>query len=212
MISKLESYDFVSPRIVQAVLSTMLMFGIGSTFALSVFIPAVEAAADPPNSLNGVWEAAMGTMHFVSAPAMIIASVFLDGGTQHVVGSTHTPSFSFTTFRARLLCFISLLCYVCFALSAFGSAFSNSAFLFSGVALQGLPLAIGKIMLLSLVSAFEVLPLSFTNLILFEIVKLVLVVSFSQYILCVSKYPSLGSQSARALLWGAPRWPSVLEP
>lgn len=130
---------------VQGALVSLLMFLAGSTFALGVFIPSVEAAADPPHVLDGVWETAMGAMHFLSGPIMIVTGIYLDNGSQHVLGDPQMPWSLSKTFRVRLLSLISLLAFASFSIAALGSATSSSHAIFVGVSMQSFPLAIGKL-------------------------------------------------------------------
>lgn len=134
-----------SSAFAQAALAIMLLFMAGSSFSLGIFIPAVEAASQPPDILFGVWEAAMGAMHFFSAPVTILSGLYLDADNGQVFGIPLPPSALSKTTRVRLLSFISLLSFSCFAIAAHGAAYSIPSTLFTGVFLQAFPLAIGKL-------------------------------------------------------------------
>ncbi|CAN8071670.1 unnamed protein product [Agarophyton chilense] len=121
-------------------LAILLLLLAGSTFSLGLFIPGVEAAAKPGQHLDGIWETAMGAMHFLSGPIMILCSLYLDAGVES--SSRLVPLSRSKNFRLRVVNLICVVAFASFSISASGAAHSNRVALFSGVAVQAFPLAI----------------------------------------------------------------------
>lgn len=123
-------------------LACVIMLVAGSTFALGVFTVVVEEKANPPHSLNGVWETAMGLMHFASAPIMIATGIYLDNGKNDVASVSQQPWHLFKTGRVRILCIISTFSFASLGVATYGAANSVAWALYFGVGMQAFPLAI----------------------------------------------------------------------
>lgn len=121
------------------------MFFTGSVFALGVFTVPVEENAAIPHSLDGVWPAAMGIMHLLSAPIMMLTGIYLDSAVTHV-STTNLAFGQSKTDRLRILHVISSLCYSAFALAAAATALSSPILIRIAIALQSVPLGINYLL------------------------------------------------------------------
>lgn len=126
-------------KFIQGTLALWQLFLAGSTFSIGVFVPSVEGSARPQHALDDIWETGMGAMHFLCGPVMIAATVFLTAGKQSVPRVLKSK-----TVRARLLAFITLLAYFSLVFSAHGIRIVSRIAVFTGVAMQAVPLAIRK--------------------------------------------------------------------
>lgn len=124
-------------KIIQGALALWQLFLVGSTFSIGVFVPSVEGSARPQHALDDIWETGMGAMHFLCGPVMIAATVFLTAEKHSVSRMLKSK-----TVRARLLAFITLLAYFSLVFSAHGIRTVSRIAVFTGVALQAVPLAI----------------------------------------------------------------------
>lgn len=115
----------------QIVVGIVLMIANGSTFALGVFTLPVQLSAPPHCSYLGIWPSAMGLMHALSSPAMILTGLAIDGS---------APSRRTQTAKK-----LSIACSVCFgmlALSAVGLTRSWRWMIALGVMVQAVPLGV----------------------------------------------------------------------
>lgn len=120
----------------------MLLLACGSALSLGIFVVPVELSASQPDSLKGVWQTAMGALHFLSAPLMIIASIFLHGGCTDPREQLNAPFFATRTMRARFLVFFAALGYAAFSISGVGVLRSSVGLITLGVASQAIPFGI----------------------------------------------------------------------
>lgn len=125
------------PAKLNLALACLLMFLAGSLYALGVFSRALGHAS-PSGNLGDVLTSSMAVMSLVSAPAMLVAGVYMDGGVD-----TESDSFGATkTCRLRILSILGAASFAMFVLAGIGADRDNASLLRIAVDVQGVSLGI----------------------------------------------------------------------
>eukprot|EP00171_Calliarthron_tuberculosum_P015960 IDg15960t1 len=104
------------------------MFFAGAIYAVGVFDPSISATTP---ALAGIWASSMAVMTLISAPAMILAALYLANNSEDEQIQK--------TIKLRVLGSIGGLCFLGLSIGSFGVTKISKFLVCLGVAFQGIP-------------------------------------------------------------------------